>query len=251
MNGVTPADTRLYAIGDIHGCSDLLRQLLGAIAEHDADRSAVATRQLIFLGDYVDRGPDSKGVIDVLLDGLPAGFEPVFLKGNHEEMMLNSLDDSDHTYHWFINGGRMTLESYGIRCRTVDGVYDYPLLTHRLREKVEGGPHEAFLRRLRVSHRAGGYYFVHAGVHPELPLDQQREEHQLWIRDRFLNAVEDFGAVVVHGHTPTYEAEFEHNRIGIDTGAVYGGALTAVCLEDDRCELISVPSEPLSGRVDW
>lgn len=249
MRGIIPAGTRVYAIGDIHGCLGLLLQLLEVIRTHDGLLPPVATRQLVFLGDYVDRGPASRGVIDRLLTGLPEGFDGVFLKGNHEAMMIDSLDDSDCAYHWFMNGGRNTVESYGIRCQTVDGVYDYPLLMRRLRATIEGGPHEAFLRDLRINHRVGDYYFVHAGIHPDRTLDQQREEDQLWIRDRFLYAPDDFGAIVVHGHTPVYEAEIEHNRIGIDTGAVYGGALTAVCLEDARQELLSVPAETPSGRM--
>lgn len=250
--GSVPEGTRIYAVGDIHGRLDLLTQLLDVIVAHDSLRPTVGTRQLVFLGDYVDRGPDSRGVIDLLLTGLPAGFESICLKGNHEAMMLDALKTPiPDARHWFGNGGRTTLESYGISCSPEDGYYDYDLLARRMREKIDGGPHEAFLKGLRLNYRCGSYYFVHAGVHPNRPLDQQREEDQLWIRDRFLYAPDDFGAVVVHGHTPTDEPEVCDNRIGIDTGAVYGGALTAVCLEADTHAILSVKAPTLSGRQRW
>lgn len=243
MRGTLPADIRLYAIGDIHGCDTLLEQLLARIIEHDAARQPVLTRRLIFLGDYVDRGPDSRAVIERLLHALPEGFERVFLKGNHEAMMIDCLAGRYPLPHWFINGGKATFESYGIPCRAVDGDYDYDLLLQRLRERIDDA-HMRFLTDLWLNYRCGGYYFVHAGINPDRSLAQQREQDQLWIRDRFLDAPDEFEAVIVHGHTPVDAAELRANRIGIDTGAVYGGKLTAVCLEGDQRELISVEAPP-------
>ncbi len=221
---------RIYAIGDIHGCHDLLTALLGQIATLDLVRPRVETKILVFLGDYVDRGENSKAVIDILLQVCPHGYDTVFLRGNHEEMLLNALGDNGAADFWLRNGGRQTLASYG-----VDGAIEptefapgklIEDFTARLPQQ-----HLEFLKNLPLTFECGDYFFTHAGIHPDKPLDQQEERHLLWIRDRFLFSNEDFGKVIIHGHTPTRDVDHAQNRIGIDTAAVYGGKLTALMLE--------------------
>lgn len=197
-----PDPERLIAIGDIHGC---LEQLIGLLHRIDP----TPRDQLVFLGDYVDRGPNSSGVLAYLLElcrELPA---TVFLMGNHERMFLDFLDDID-SLSFLVNGGTMTLTSY------------------RQDDKVRvPQEHIDFLRGLRLLFETPEHVFVHAGLRPEIPLDRQREEDLLWIRGEFLNHAEEFGKIVVHGHTPVDKPALEPHRIGLDTGAVYGRYLTA------------------------
>jgi serine/threonine protein phosphatase 1 len=228
-----PAGQRIYAIGDIHGRLDLLDQLLRMIALDDAEQKPLERRTLVFLGDYVDRGPDSAGVIDRLLTGLPETFEPIFLKGNHEEMLLQSLTESMMVSSWLANGGAQTLVSYGVlrddysgmSLRTADVG---PALAAALPER-----HLAFLRQLKITATFGDYFFVHAGVLPGVALDSQEEEDCLFIREPFLSHRGSFGKIVVHGHTPVQEPEVRSNRIGIDTGGFFTGRLTALRLEGE------------------
>ena len=223
-----PEGRRVYAIGDIHGCLDRLRALHAAIAADLAARPA-ASALLVHLGDLVDRGPDSAQVVAHLATAPPpAGIaEALTLRGNHEAMMLAALDapDRDHAaLTWMQNGGADTLLSWGVPRRTEP------------RDWAAALPAEdvAFLRALPLSRRDGGYLFVHAGIRPGVPLDRQDPHDLMWIREPFLSSKLDHGAVVVHGHTPTPEPVLRANRIGIDTGAVMGGALTCLVLEDDR-----------------
>ncbi len=229
-----PAGSRVYAIGDIHGRADLLARLHRAIL---ADAAAVgsaagaARRLVVYIGDYVDRGLQSREVIDLLLDSALPGFEAVHLKGNHEDMLLRFLDDPAAGPLWLANGGDATLASYGI------GAWRRPLdidalgeLSGRLARALPAR-HEAFLRGLVHAHEEGDYLFVHAGVRPGAPAAAQREEDMMWIRDDFLNSRADHGHVVVHGHSIHYEPEERPNRIGIDTGAFATGRLTCLVLE--------------------
>ncbi len=223
-------NTRIYAIGDIHGCHDLLKTLLDQIAAHDLTRPRIATKILVFLGDYVDRGENSKAVIDILLDACPQGYDTVFLKGNHEEMLLNARNDQAAADFWLRNGGRQTLASYGIPAAINHNEFSKELLIEEFNQRLPQ-EHLSFLRNLQLSFECGDYFFAHAGIHPDKPLDQQNERHLLWIRDRFLFSEEDFGKVIIHGHTPARDVDSAENRIGIDTAAVYGGKLTALMLE--------------------
>ncbi|HET6608204.1 MAG TPA: metallophosphoesterase family protein [Rhodopila sp.] len=221
-----PPGRRVYAIGDIHGCLDRLVSLHEQIAEDIAERPAEHVT-LVHLGDYVDRGTDSAQVVDWLINGPPVPADTVVnLMGNHEHMMLAAIALVDQTapMHWLSNGGADSLLSWGIS-RAVPP-----------QEWVGRIPaaHLMFLRDLAISHRIGPYLFVHAGVKPGVPLEQQTRHDMMWIRDPFLSSKSDFGAVVVHGHTPKRAPIVMPNRIAIDTGAVLGGALTAVMLEDDR-----------------
>lgn len=221
-----PPGQRVYAIGDVHGCLERLAVLHEQIAE-DLQTRPVDSAILIHLGDYVDRGPESAQVVEWLLAGPPVPAENVInLMGNHEQMMLAALASGDESAasHWLTNGGADSLLSWGVSRSTPSKEW----ATHIPRE------HLIFLRDLSVNHQVGPYLFVHAGIRPGVALDKQTRQDMLWIREPFLSSKADLGMVVVHGHTPRHEPTVKHNRIGIDTGAVLGGALTCVVLEDDK-----------------
>ena len=223
-------NTRIYAIGDIHGCHDLLETLLDQIIANDLTRPPIETKILVFLGDYIDRGENSKAVIDLLLQACPPRYDTVFLKGNHEEMLLQALDDKGAADFWLRNGGRQTVASYGIQGASDHTKFTPDQLIEAFLTKLPPD-HRAFLETLPLSFECGDYFFAHAGIHPDKPLDEQEERHLLWIRDRFLFSEKDFGKVIIHGHTPARDVDSAKNRIGIDTAAVYGGKLTALMLE--------------------
>src|ERR1700761_5815293 len=219
-----PPGRRIYAIGDIHGCARQLDTLHVRIAEDLAARP-VASSVLLHIGDYVDRGADTAGVIARLVDGCPiTGVDMVNLLGNHESTMLEALGgDRAAGTDWLFAGGRAALESYGI---DPEGPRD------RWNTLIPE-THQAFLRGLILMHREGGYAFVHAGVRPGIALDRQARDDLLRSRQPFLYSEADFGAVIVHGHTPVKAAVVRHNRIAIDTGAVFGGRLTCAVLQED------------------
>jgi serine/threonine protein phosphatase 1 len=225
-----PSDTVLYAIGDVHGRVDLLREL-GGLIRADAERRQASRRVAVCLGDYVDRGADSRAVIDLLLHEPWPGFERVHLMGNHEALMLRFLDDIDIGPTWLTYGGRQTLASYGIDAPThQDGEPGLRRAQGAMRDKLPR-EHVDFLRTLPLTRREGGYIFVHAGLRPGVPLAEQRDEDLLWIRDEFLECNDPFEAMVIHGHTITREPDIRRNRIGIDTGAFASGHLTALVVE--------------------
>jgi serine/threonine protein phosphatase 1 len=222
-----PEGRRIYAIGDVHGRADLLEAMHGKIA-FDLERNPVADPLLICLGDYVDRGPDSAGVIELLLKEAPAGMKRIALMGNHEELMLRFLVDEGVAPVWFANGGDATLESYGVN--TMDS---YERVRHQF-GRLLPARHRAFLESLAVSHSEDDYFFVHAGIKPGLALDQQRREDLLWIRGEFLYSDADHGKIVVHGHSITAKPDSRPNRIGIDTGAYASDRLTCLVLENTQ-----------------
>ncbi len=232
-----PANTRVYAIGDIHGRADLLRNLHRLIAE-DAAQAPEDEKIVVYLGDYIDRGLDSRGVIDLLLDAPPEGVAPVHLKGNHEATLLRFLEDPSVGEAWLTFGGAETLYSYGVARATFAS--DRHAIADAHRRLVETFPerHRTFLEGLKTTHRIGDYLFVHAGIRPGVPLDEQDEDDLLWIRDPFLYSNADHGCIVVHGHSIRREVEFRPNRIGIDTGAFATGVLTALVLTDSRRTLL-------------
>lgn len=226
-----PEGTRVYAIGDIHGRVDLLADLQRRIAADAAAHEAART-VLVYVGDYVDRGPDSFGVVDMLVHRPLAGFEVHPLKGNHEDFLLRFHDSGARGELWLLNGGEATLRSYGVDVDAhLDRGLDFAGLAAAFRNAMPRD-HLAFLRGLETLHREGDYAFAHAGVRPGVPLDEQDPADLMWIRDRFLDSDADLGAVVVHGHTITPEPEVRSNRIGIDTGAVRSGRLTCLVLQD-------------------
>lgn len=233
MDPRAPEGELIYAVGDVHGRSDLLAELLRQI-EVDATTRASSKKTLVFLGDYVDRGPDSRGVVEMLLNDLPKGFNVHFLKGNHEAMLLDFLAHAHRLDRWRINGGEATMASYGVDVDRLEQAGARPEVWRDAFATALPKAHLDFFRHLSLQVPAGDYLFVHAGVRPGLPLDAQDEMDLIWIRDEFLNATEPFGKVVVHGHTPEQVPVLRPNRIGIDTGAVFSGRLTALRLQDEE-----------------
>lgn len=227
-----PAGTRVYAIGDIHGRLDLLRELHEMIVR-DAREYAPARRVLVYVGDYIDRGYESRQTLDYLLDSPLPGFEIVHLMGNHERSMLDFLEDIAIGPGWLRYGGRETLFSYGVDPdRDFASGKDCLLRIQTELRAVLPERHRRFLADLPLTHEEGDYLFVHAGVRPGIPLDRQDDEDLLWIRDEFLGSSADHGKVIVHGHSISDEPELRPNRIGIDTGAFATGCLTCLVLQD-------------------
>ncbi len=234
-----PPGRRIYAIGDIHGCNRQLGNLHALVAEDLASRP-IASALLLHIGDYVDRGADTAGVIARLVDGCPiAGMDMVNLMGNHESTMLEALSGERAAgTDWLFAGGKAALQSYGI---DPEGPRD--VWASRIPRM-----HQDFLRDLVLMHREGGYAFIHAGVRPGIALQDQARDDLLRSRQPFLYSEADFGAVVVHGHTPVKAPVVRHNRIAIDTGAVFGGALTCVVLEGGTLGFLTAApvGEPVS-----
>jgi len=226
---------RVYAIGDIHGRLDLLDRMIAAIDRDAKERGRDCLT--VTLGDYVDRGPNSRGVLDRLLENpFPGGY--VALKGNHEALMISFLSDPAVGTHWQHLGGLQTLRSFGVRLSPLTGNRNFDEAAAQLRAALT--PQQTkFLTSLKLSLVAGRYFLCHAGVRPGVALDQQSNEDLLWIRDDFLDSPADFGKIVVHGHTPVVEPQVLPNRINVDTGAFATGRLTCVVLEGDRHRFIT------------
>jgi len=235
-----PAGLRVYAVGDIHGRYDLLNAIAAAIGR---DLAVVPPERSIeiFLGDYIDRGPDSRHVLEWMVSGRPVADERICLLGNHEDMLLQVLDDAEATRPWLQNGGLATLLSYGaVRPESLAEL----TLDEARAAFVAAFPaeHRAFVEGLPRLKKLGGYVFVHAGLRPGRPVEEQDPHDLVWIRDAFLFSRADFGACVVHGHTPAEAPEVLPNRINIDTGAFFTGRLTCLVLErEDRRFLQTLP----------
>lgn len=232
-----PPGQRYYAIGDIHGRLDLLNQLLELIDADDAQRGS-ADCQLIFLGDLVDRGPDSAGVVErarVIAEAAPS---TRLLMGNHEEVFLKALGGDVQAMRFFCRiGGRETILSYGIS--ESDYLrFDHEELVAAAQQAVPAS-HRDFLASFSDMFVVGDYAFVHAGIRPGMPLAEQRPGDLRWIREPFLESPETHECVVIHGHTISEAVEFRANRIGIDTGAHQSGKLTCLGLEGDQRWTIS------------
>lgn len=226
-----PDKQRYYVIGDVHGRADLLRQLHAQIVEDARSAASGVHCTVVHLGDYIDRGADSRGVVETLLNGNLGGFETICLKGNHEDAMLRFLDDETRGAGWLSIGGQATLLSYGVRVPkdlSPQEELQHIWLELRLRMPLE---HLEFLSNLKVKHQAGDYLFVHAGVKPGRPLSEQRPKDMMWIRGEFLRSRLDHGKMVVHGHSPMERPDVQSNRIGIDTTAYATNVLTCLVLE--------------------
>ena len=223
-----PEGTRVYAVGDIHGCDDLLAAMHRQIRA-DADAAPEERKVVVYLGDYVDRGTNSRAVIETLVSDPLDGFERVMLCGNHDAWMLEFLDDIDVGMPWLFNGGGATLLSYGVAgdARSLRNSLDQ---TQEAFRRALPAAHRRFLADLRLTYREGDYLFVHAGIRPGVAFEQQQPQDLLWIREGFLDSDADHGCLVVHGHTISEMPESMPNRIGIDTGAFATGRLTCLVL---------------------
>lgn len=224
-----PPGLRIYAIGDIHGRIDLLERLHDALAR-DLEVSRPPQSVEIFLGDYIDRGPRSRQVVEWLIGSPPAAAERICLMGNHEAMLLDALEDARDADLWLGNGGIQTMGSYS--AGPGDGPSHGQLsAAWTAFQSALPETHRSFLRGLPRTAEFGDYLFVHAGIHPARGLADQDPHDLVWIREPFLSSRAAFGKIVVHGHTPVAAPEIRPNRINIDTGAVFTGRLTCLVLE--------------------
>ncbi len=234
----TDIGERIYAVGDVHGRYDLLRQLIDRIGEHSNALEPAASLHILLLGDLIDRGPQSAQILDFLYDLQRKTDRVIVLQGNHEEALLQALDGNLEIFEaWLRVGGTETLRSFGLAAPTERG--DLRRCLRELRTAIPA-PWVEWLRRLPLTARSGDYFFCHAGVRPGIPLRRQSREDLLWIREEFLADPRDHGAMIVHGHSVETDVQFRENRIGIDTGAYRTGVLTALYLEGDRQEVLSV-----------
>jgi serine/threonine protein phosphatase 1 len=229
------AEVRIYAIGDIHGRLDLLNELLARITSDIALRPT-ARPLYVFLGDYIDRGPSSRETIDRLIEHGKA-HESVFLKGNHELIAIKCLSDRGLFDQWLRLGGLETLVSYGVPAETLANGKQIAELQSAFHSALPQA-HFRFFRDLKNSFECGDFFFAHAGVKPNVELSRQKENDLLWIRGEFLSSKDDFGKIIVHGHTPTREIEVRPNRINIDTGAFATGRLSCLVLEGEDLSVI-------------
>ena len=224
-----PDGIRIYAVGDVHGRSDLLQRRLAAI-DADCKQRPVRRPITVFVGDYIDRGPDSRNVLDLLLRWQHF-HEAIFLRGNHETFLPRFLTDPQSLNEWRQYGGLETLLSYGLKPSINPDVTEQTELAKKFAETLPR-EHLDFLQTLELTFSCGDFVFVHAGVRPSIPIHQQAEDDLLWIRDDFLNWEQPFERFVVHGHTPVDEPDLRLNRINIDTGAYATGRLTCVVIEN-------------------
>ena len=228
---------RAYVVGDVHGRLDLLEELLAKI-HSELQRRPAAKSLLVFVGDLIDRGPSSAQVIERLRTYNREGIRPVFLLGNHEEVLLRILGgDAELITKWRWFGGAECLESYGVDSSQFSHLNDEEALA--IVRRAIPKEHVEFLESFADSCRFGDYLFVHAGIRPGVELDQQRQSDLRWIREPFLLDDRDHGFIVVHGHTISEEVEARPNRIGIDTGAYRTGVLTALAIEGPERWLIA------------
>lgn len=237
---------RVYAVGDIHGRADLLDALHVKIIA-DLSHSTPAKATLVYLGDYVDRGPNSFGVLERLCGDPVAGVDRVFLKGNHEAMLLDFLADAASGMSWRQLGGLETILSYHVDIQSAMTRGGIAAIAEEFRRKFPAS-HRAFLQSLVTFTFLGDYFFCHAGVRPGIELESQSENDLLWIREPFLSSLQDHGKVIVHGHTPVAEPEVRSNRINIDTTAYLTHRLTCLVLEgEERRFLITDANDAKAG----
>jgi serine/threonine protein phosphatase 1 len=225
-----PDGSLVYCVGDIHGRDDLLRDMAGRL-EVDMTSRSFDNAVTVFLGDYIDRGPDSKAVIERLANGeWPTSI--IALAGNHEEFLLTFLEGAGFLEFWRSQGGLETLHSYGVDVGPAMAGRDFEEVQAEFIERFPKH-HRDFLDALKISATIGDYLFCHAGVRPGVSLDRQNRDDLLNIREPFLSSDAEHGKLVVHGHTPSVAPEIRPNRIGIDTGAYATGRLTCLVLEKD------------------
>lgn len=245
----------VYAVGDVHGCYDLLKGLLEALVWDAASLDKRVGALLVFCGDYVDRGSRSRDVLDtVVWLSRQRSVESLFLKGNHEAMLLGFLDRPEQHVAWLRKDGLPTLRSYGVSIDAANA--DASHLRDALADRMPAA-HLRFLERLPTLFTCGGYAFVHAGLRPGVPLARQSKDDCLWIRDAFLDSDHRFEKVVVHGHSwDTDQPQLRDTRIGVDTGAYATGVLTAVRLDGATVRFLQaragapIPTEPRTSAIE-
>jgi Calcineurin-like phosphoesterase len=230
-----PEGVRIYAIGDIHGRLDLLGQLMSRI-DANLSKNPVGRAIEVYLGDYIDRGPASRQVIDRLIERSHKR-NTVFLKGNHETYVPEFIANPSILNDWRQYGGLETLMSYGLQPQINADPAEQIALAKALAFMLPRS-HQEFFTRLPLCLICGDFFFVHAGVKPRVPFKHQREKDLLWIREDFLLFEHEFERVVVHGHTPVHEPDIRPNRINIDTGAYATGRLTCLVLERDHIDVL-------------
>ena len=233
-----PSGQRIYAIGDIHGCHAQLVGLLERI-RRDVAAKPRADVTLIYLGDYIDRGPRSAEVVTQALIDVPWARRTIRIKGNHEVMLDRFLMEPAYGAAWRQFGGLTTLGSYGVDLKAFQLGQDLERASNALARAMPS-THHAFMRSLVYSYEAGDYYFCHAGVRPGVALEQQQPADLCWIRQEFLSSEQDFGLIIVHGHTPVESPEVHSNRVNVDTGAYATGVLSCAVLEGSSIDFISI-----------
>jgi serine/threonine protein phosphatase 1 len=239
---------RVYAIGDIHGRADLLDRLLKQIEEH-AQQNPSTQKTLVLLGDYIDRGKDSKAVLSRLESLNWPGWKLVFLRGNHDQAVLDFLADANFYRAWKHFGAAATLLSYGVMPPRFERETEFAKARDELASSLPRS-HVEFLQKLELSYTQGDYYFCHAGVRPGISLEDQVAEDLLWIRDEFLYYRHSLGKMVVHGHTPAAKPTKTQHRIGVDTGAHATNCLTAVVLEGKDVWFLQTTARPAPLTAD-
>ncbi len=232
-----PEGARIYAVGDVHGAYGALEALQSNIID-DVRAHPVRQSAIVYLGDYIDRGERSYDVVRRLIAPPPELPPSIALRGNHEQSLLDCLADPERLAGWREFGGLETLMSYGVDAALLRNRTDSAAAIKRFRENLPDA-HLAFFNALPFSFSLGGYFFCHAGVRPGVALEQQSNQDLMWIRDEFLNHDADFGARVVHGHTPTARPEARGNRINVDTGACVTGVLTCAVIEGDALRFLT------------
>lgn len=241
-----PEGTRLYCIGDIHGRHDLLIQISERI-QQDLD-SFHGRSIIVYLGDFIDRGSNTKEVVETLIKSSREGIEYVYLRGNHEQSLLDFLQDASVGKSWLTFGGSATLASYGVHFPKLPTRPEELLFIQRELRKQIPLSHLEFFNKTTYCYEIGSYFFAHAGIRPGYPLSRQRPEDILWIREEFLSSKKRFEKVVVHGHTIVNEPEILSNRIGIDTGAYATGILTCLILEGNQQRLMQTGADGICIR---
>ena len=234
--------SQVFAVGDIHGCRDLLQNMHKKILE--SSQNVEGKKLLIYLGDYIDRGPDIKGTVQTLIDFQPENFTKVFLLGNHEQMLLDFMTGKRNSlYIWLGNGGLETLESYG---SDVNSYIDHSMelkdeeLIRKQFTRLLPFSHKNFFNQLILNYEWNNYFFVHAGINPDLPLEKQEKETMLWTREKsFFNPKMTCSKIIVHGHTPVEKIEKYPFRINLDTGSFYSGKLSSLKIENGKLSFLN------------
>lgn len=231
-----PDNTRIYCIGDVHGCYDLLLKLMAQIKDDAADFSGHII--IIYLGDFIDRGRFSKEVVDFILNDKVEKVDYIYLRGNHEQTLLDFLQEETVGRSWLAYGGLATLASYNVHLTKIPSkIDDFISLQRQLRDNLPAS-HYRFFSETRLYYAIGEYFFVHAGINPFYSLAKQKPEEMLWIRDEFLNFNRAYEKIIVHGHTIVDTPKLFAHRIGIDTGAFASGILTCLVLQANQQRLI-------------